>query len=101
LILLNKKEVMGLIWFKKEVTMKNLLISIYKSKSEMKPESVVTIPFATIHIAIEFLPKRVKNVLEKEGIDLYSCKDLVKEKDLQGILIEIENQNERMVLAVE
>ena len=41
--------------------MKNLLINIYKSKSEVKPESVVTIPLASLDIAIN--PTTIVNVL--------------------------------------
>ena len=80
--------------------MKNLVISVYKSKSEVKPEHVITIPFPSLNIAIKLLPKRVKAILEKEGIDLRSCEGLVKEKDLLGTLIEVENPTERLMISV-
>ncbi len=81
--------------------MKNLVISLYKSKSEKKPESVVTIPLTTIHIAMKLLPKKIKNVLEREEIDLLQCKELPIVKDLAGKLIEVESPSEKMVISVE
>ncbi len=80
--------------------MKNLKIHFYKKRDD-KAEKVVTIPFSMIHIAGPLLPKRAKSALEREGIDLMQCKELVKEKNLIGTLIEIENPNERMVISVE
>lgn len=81
--------------------MKNLVISLYKSKSEKKPESVVTIPLTKIHIAMKILPKRIKNILEREEIDLLQCKELPKVNDLAGTLIKVENPSEIMVISVE
>jgi len=97
----SKKKNKDVESFEQEIRMKNLIISVYKSKSEVKPESIVTIPFATLNIAINLLPKRVKMALEKEGIDLRPCKDMVKEKDLLGTIIEIENPIEKMVISVD
>ena len=39
----------------------------------------------------------MKFVLEKEGIDIRKSKELVKEKDLKGELVEIENIGERLI----
>jgi hypothetical protein len=39
--------------------------------------------------------------LEKEGIDLMQRKDLAKEKNLVGRLIEIVNLTEELVISVE
>jgi hypothetical protein len=81
--------------------MKNLKILFYK-KPDDKPEKVITIPLSVLHIAAQLLPRRAKAALEGEGITLMQCKEvLIKEKDLTGMLIEIENQAERMVISVE
>ena len=80
--------------------MKNLKIHVYK-RQDAKPETVVTIPFSSLHIAVQLLPKKVRLLLEKEGINIVQCKELVKEKDLKGTIIEVENPTEKMVISVE
>ncbi len=81
--------------------MKDLKIYVYKASEDAKPETIITIPFSALHTAVQLLPKKTKSILDKEGIDLNKCKDLVKEKDLKGTIIEIENPSERMVIAVD
>ena len=81
--------------------MKNLKIDLYKNYGE-KPEKAIIIPFSALPVAIQFLlPNRVKSALEKAGIDLMQCKELAKEKELKGRLIEIENPGEKLVISVE
>ncbi len=81
--------------------MKNLKIFLYK-KPDDKPEKVITIPLSMLHFAAKLLPKRAKTALERDGIILMHCKEaLINEKNLIGMLIEIENQAERMVISVE
>ena len=81
--------------------MKNLQIHVFKPAHETKAETVITIPITALRIAIQLLPKRVKSALEKEGVDLFKCSELSKEKDLKGTLIEIENPNEKLMIAVD
>ena len=81
--------------------MKNLKIQFFKSVTDSKPEVGVKIPFSVLHIAVSFLPKKLSSLLEKEGIDISQSKDLVKEKELVGTLIEIENINGKITIAVE
>ena len=81
--------------------MKNLKIEIYKSKSEAKAEVAVTIPFGAISVSMYLLPKRVRTILDKEGIDLTICKDLVKEQKVTGKIIEFETPSERMIISVD
>ncbi len=81
--------------------MKNLKILFYK-KPDDNPEKIITIPLSVLHFAVQLLPKSVKAALESEGITLMHCKEvLIEEKDLIGMLIEIENHSERMVISVE
>ena len=81
--------------------MKNLKIHFYKNHGE-KPEKVITIPFSALPIAIQYLmPNKARSALEKAGIDLMLWKDLAKEKDIMGTLLEVENPNEKMVISVE
>lgn len=81
--------------------MKNLKISVCKSGQEDKPEKIITMPLTSLRLAIQLLPKKVKSILEKEGIELGQCTELIKEKDLKGTLIEIESPNEKMVISIE
>jgi len=80
--------------------MKNLKIHLYKNHEE-KPEKIITLPLSALHVADQFLPKSVKSAIAKEGIDLAPCKQLTKEKDLVGTLIEIENPPEKIVISLE
>ena len=54
-----------------------------------------------LQVVGQLLPKRAKSALDKEGIDLTKCKDLVTAKGLVGTLIEIEDPTEKMVISVE
>ena len=78
--------------------MKNLKIEVYNSAQD-KPEKEIVIPLVSLNIGLRFLPKDVRESLKKEGIDLRGCTDLVKEKDLNGSLIEIGNPKGRIVIS--
>jgi len=78
-----------------------LKIEIYKSTSEVKPECSVTIPLKFLEVSSTLLPKRLKDILKRESIEIESCKSLTKIKDVKGTLIEIESLTERMVISVE
>ena len=79
--------------------MRNLKIEVFKLGQE-KPERTITMPLTLLHISLTLLPKKIISTLEKDGIDLRGCSELVKEKDLKGTLIEIENHNERLVISI-
>ena len=80
--------------------MKNLRIQVYKSGQD-KPEKTVTMPITSLHISMQLLPKKIKAILEKEGIELSQCSELVKVSGIKGTLVELENTNERLVISVE
>ncbi len=80
--------------------MKNLKIEVFEPGQE-KPERTITMPLASLHISLKLLPKKIRSTLEKDGIDLRGCNELVKEKDLKGTLIEIKNPNEKLVISIE
>ena len=81
--------------------MKNLKILVCKSGDEEKPEKIITIPLTVLRIAVQLLPKKIRFILEKEGIDVSQCSELLKEKDLKGTLIEIESPDEKLMLSIE
>lgn len=80
--------------------MRNLKIEVFEPGQE-KPERTITVPLTSLHISLRLLPKKIQSTLEKEGIDLRGCSELVKEKGINGTLIEIENPNEKLVISIE
>jgi len=81
--------------------MKNLIIQYYERIGETKPTLTVMIPLTIIDIAYSFVPKKLKAIIEKEGIDIRQSKELVKEKDLIGELVEIEKNGERLIFSID
>ena len=81
--------------------MENLTIEIYKSKSEVKPECVAKVPLRFLEVSSSLLPKKLKDVLKRESIDIEACKSLLKSKDVKGTLIEIESPTERIVISLD
>ena len=81
--------------------MKNLIIQYYERLGDTKPTLTVMIPLTIIDIAYSFVPKKLKAIIEKEGIDIRQSKELVKDKDLIGELVEIENIGERLIISVD
>ena len=80
--------------------MKDLKIEAFEPGQE-KPGKTIYMPLTSLHISLKLMPKKIRSLLEKEGIDLNKCSELIKEKDLKGTLVEIENLNERLVISVE
>ena len=81
--------------------MKHLKIYTYNTVQDAKPEKTVTVPLSTLHVSMTLLPKDIKAFLEKDGIDLSPCSDLIKEQNLRGTLIEIQNPGKKMVISLE
>ena len=81
--------------------MSSLKIEIYKSKSDVKPECSVNIPLKYLDVSSTLLPKKLKDILKREAIEIEPCKSLIKNKDVKGKLIEIESPNEWLVISVE
>jgi hypothetical protein len=80
--------------------MKNLRIEVYKP-GQREAEKTVTVPLTSLHLSPELMPKNVKASLDADGINLTRCEGLTKEKDLRGMLIEIENLKEKLVISLE
>lgn len=80
--------------------MQKLMIHIYNpGKSE--PASKITIPLSVLHISERLLPIRAKTSLKNEGIDLSELNKLLTKHGPKGTLIEVENENEKLVVIVE
>ena len=81
--------------------MRTLKIHIYQSGDEAKPERIIAIPLTALDMGMKLLPKKTKSSLEREGMDLNQCRELIKDKDTKGTLIEIESPNERIVISID
>ena len=81
--------------------MKNVRIEIQSFKNPENSQKAVTIPLNKLDTGLQFLPKEIKAILHSAGINLHKCRDLTKEKDLMGTLIEIEFANERLAISAE
>ena len=79
----------------------NTLKLIIRKRGEANAEKTVSLPLTSLQISLSLLPADVKAFLQKEQIDLAGCRDLVKEKNLKGILIELETPERSMTIAVE
>ena len=80
--------------------MLNLKIHIYKPGSQ-EPDKRITIPFSAIHIAQKLLPKKARDALAKEGIDLGVLQEVAHKEGPKGTLMEIEDAKKRIVISVE
>lgn len=80
--------------------MKKLKIEVFRL-GEKVPTKTISLPLAALHISLTLVPQKIKSSLENEGVDLTSCSELIRERDVRGMLIEIENSREKLVVSVE
>ncbi len=80
--------------------MQTLKLHIYRP-GKTEPETKISIPLSVLHISEKLLPKRAKESLDKEGIDLSELGSLFAKQGPKGKLIEVENATERLVIIVE
>jgi len=81
-------------------TVQNLMLHVHQAgKSE--PKTKVTIPLSGFHVGEKLLPRKVKEILEREGIDLSGITELYSKKGPKGTLIEIEDSDEKLVIMID
>lgn len=80
--------------------MQTLRIDIYKP-SKNDPETRIKIPLSSLTISEKLLPSRAKSSLDREGIELGELSGLFAKQGPKGILIEVENAEERLVISIE
>jgi hypothetical protein len=80
--------------------MQTLKIDIYKPQKN-DPETRIRIPLSSLTISEKLLPSRARASLQREGIDLAELGSLFAKQGPKGTLIEIENADERLVIAIE
>jgi hypothetical protein len=81
--------------------MRNLQITIYKSGDDARPEKIITIPLTALDMGMKLIPRKTRTTLEREGIDLTECTELIKDKDLKGTLIAIESTTEKLLISID
>lgn len=80
--------------------MQILKIDIYKP-GKNDPETKIKIPLNSLTISEKLLPSRVRASLTREGIDLSELSSLFAKQGPKGTLIEVENVEERLVIAID
>jgi len=78
----------------------SLKLHLHRS-GQTKPETIVTIPLAMLAVSVNLIPKRIQDSLEKLGIDVIGLSQLAGKKTPRGVLIEIEQSNEKIVISVD
>lgn len=80
--------------------MEKVKIHIFEP-GKAEADTKVSIPLASLHVAINVLPKKVKTALDREGIELNGLSELIGKKSKKGELIEIENAQGKLSILVE
>ncbi len=80
--------------------MKKIIIWITKPGSK-ESETKITLPIHTLNISEKLLPKKVKESLDKEGIQLSVFMNFSSQESPKGELIRIESSRETLVISVE
>jgi len=82
--------------------MKKLCIKKYEQGTK-KPLTTVSIPLAVIKIVKSLIPKKAKEQLQKEDIDIQEIIKLSESPDFTGIVLEVDNheKNEKVVISLE
>jgi hypothetical protein len=81
-------------------TVKQLRIRIYRP-GETEPKTKISIALGLARLASKVLPRKIKQDLEKEGVDLNEVLSLIAKENVRGKLIDIEKPDERIVISVE
>ena len=82
--------------------MTKLFIKKFEKDNE-KPLTTVSIPLAVLKIVKSLIPKKAKEELQKEGIDIQEIIKLSDSPDFTGIVLEVENheKNEKVIISIE
>ena len=76
--------------------MRSLKVRTFKDGS-ITPDTTITVPLAILRVASKLLPERATAALQEKGIDVEMIVELARNKEVKGILAEIEEhkKNER------
>ena len=77
-----------------------LAIHVYES-SRTAPSPAIRIPLGALSIVSSCIPGSVKDKLAEKGVDLDHIISAAENSIEPGILLEIEDENDRLVIAIE
>ena len=80
--------------------MEKLIFHMYEF-GKSKPEKTVIIRFSQLQIAQRLMPIKLKEFLEREGIDINILSQLSDKNFSKGVLIEVESNQEKLAISVE
>tara|TARA_B100000902_G_scaffold308324_1_gene297456 strand:+ start:73 stop:324 length:252 start_codon:yes stop_codon:yes gene_type:complete len=82
--------------------MKKLCIKKFEQKNK-KPLTTVSIPIFVIKMVKSLIPKKAKEELQKEGIDIQEIIKLSDSPDFTGTVLEVDNheKNEKIIISLE
>ena len=80
--------------------MKSLKIKVYENNDE-NPETMITIPVMAIRVMSKLIPKRACCAMQMKGFAINELLELAENPDACGPILEVKDQNERLVVALE
>ena len=82
--------------------MTKLCIKKFEQESK-KPLTTVSIPLAVIKMVKSLIPKKAKEELQKEGIDIKEIIKLSEPPHFTGTVLEVDNhqKNEKIIISLE
>ena len=82
--------------------MTKLCIKKFEQESK-KPLTTVSIPLAVIKMVENIIPKKAKEELQKEGVDIKEIIKLSESPHFTGTVLEIDNhlKNEKIIISLE
>ena len=82
--------------------MKKLCIKKFEQKNK-NPLTTVSIPLVVIKMVKSLIPKKAKEELQKEGIDIQEIIKLSDSPDFSGTVLEVDNheKNEKIIISLE
>ena len=82
--------------------MTKLCIKKFEQESK-KPLTTVSIPLAVIKMVKSLIPKKAKEELQKEGIDIKEIIELSESPHFTGTVLEIDNhqKKEKIIISLE
>ena len=82
--------------------MTKLCIKKFEQENE-KPLTTVSIPLVVIKMVKNLIPKKAKEELQKEGIDIQEIIKLSESSDFTGTVLEVDNhqKNEKIIISLE
>jgi len=82
--------------------MASLKIRTYKD-NKTAPDTTISIPLKIVRLASKLVPKKTSAALLEKGIDVKLIAELVRNEEVRGTLVEIEEhkKNEKTIISVE